>query len=118
MLRMVLPSWVKAHRRQRWRWWLKMRVGKQPEGSKPLEWRESPEEGPAVYAVVVRLIEQPWVCKHPGVRAAVDRERSEDCGDVETSGQRPGDWLGWLLRTLKVRETTGEDEPPEFGGEA
>jgi hypothetical protein len=40
----------------------------------------------------------------------VDRECFEDCGDVETSGQRPGDWLGAFLKTLKYREITGEDE--------
>jgi len=50
------------------------------------------------------------------VKGSCDRYRFEDCGGVETPGQVPGDWLGAVLKTLKVRETTGEDEPGEIPG--
>jgi hypothetical protein len=56
-----------------------------------------------------------------GVKTGCGRYRFEYCGGVETSWQVPGDWLEPLLKTLKVRETTGEDEPgvipgkPEIG---
>jgi hypothetical protein len=51
-----------------------------------------------------------------GVKTDEGRDRSEGCGDVETSGQVPGDWLRQMLKTLKNRETTGEDEPEAIPG--